>query len=390
MSAPGPVDPKSRLLSLDTLRGIALCGILLINIIAMGGPFAMDRPLSNPAITDPDWQIWGFSVLFVTNTMRGLFSMLFGIGLLLFVGKEDGTERLNLILRRLMLLFVFGVIDATFLLWPGDILMTYALAGAAALMLLRLRPAGLFAAATTILLFLSAWDAHVAAATMPAETVYSARMLATEQAARLGGYWQNFDYAVFVSWNLTANALVYRGMGDALSLMLIGMALFRLGWLDDGAREQPLRWMVAAGYGMGFGLRLVHLLMVWSHQGGPTFASALIDQPGRLAMTLGHVGLFFMVWRRGVWPNLMASFAHLGRMALTLYLGQSLIAAVIFSGFGFGLWKHLSRPQLWLMALAILAIQVTFATLWFRPFRFGPVEWLWRWGTYGTRPRFRS
>lgn len=73
-------------------------------------------------------------------------------------------------------------------------------------------------------------------------------------------------------------------------------------------------------------------------------------------------------------------------MALTLYLGQSLMGAVIFSGFGLGLWNRLSWPALWLVALAILAVEAVFAWLWFRHFRYGPMEWLWRLGTYGTRP----
>ena len=85
MSSPSPLDPAARLLSLDALRGIALCGILLVNITDMGGPIAMNRPLPTPSIGDPDWLIWGFSELFITGTMRGIFAMLFGVGLLLFV-----------------------------------------------------------------------------------------------------------------------------------------------------------------------------------------------------------------------------------------------------------------------------------------------------------------
>lgn len=382
----GPADPAQRLLSIDALRGIAVCGILLVNIFDMGGPIAMDRPLAELSAASPDWQLWGVAQLFITGTMRGLFSMLFGIGLLLFVGDGEGTERLGLYLRRLILLLLFGIVDSTVLLWPGDILTIYALAGLLALILHPLKPIQLLSAAAVILLLLSVWAGLEAPSFQPADTVYSTRMLATERAARLGSYWQTFDYMSYVSWRWTLNALTYRWIGDALAFMLIGMALHRLGIFSASFDERRLWQMVRIGYPTGLLLRLLHIVLVWHNDGAPTVISAIVDQPGRLAMTLGHVGLFLLLWRRGAWPRLMAGFARMGKMALTLYLGQSLIAAWIFSGFGLGLWNSLSWPSLWLVALAILVVQALFATLWFARFRYGPVEWLWRWGTYGKRP----
>lgn len=384
--SPRPADPSQRLLSIDALRGIALCGILLINIIPMGGPLAMDRPLGPPMVSDPDWQVWGFARLFITGTMRGLFSMLFGVGLLMFVGDYDSADRPRLYVRRLILLLLFGIVDSTFLLWPGDILMIYALAGLVALILHPLKPGQLMSAAAVILLLLSIWAGMEAPAFRPTDTVYSPQMLAREGAARLGSYWQSFHFMSFASWSWTVNALTYRWMGDALAFMLIGMALYRLGLFGPDFSERRLWQMVRIGYPVGITLRLLHAIPFWLNDGSPTVISGFLDQPGRLAMTIGHVGLFLLLWRKGVWPGLMAGFARMGRMALTLYLGQSLIAAVIFSGFGFGLWNSLPWPVLWLIALTILAVEALFALLWFRAFRYGPVEWLWRLGTYHKRP----
>ncbi|MFD2501835.1 hypothetical protein ACFSTI_27395 [Rhizorhabdus histidinilytica] len=175
-----PADPAQRLLSIDALRGLALCGILLINIVDMGGPIAMDRPMAEPSLASPDWQLWGFSQLFITGTMRGLFSMLFGVGLLLFLGDDDRADRPRLYLRRLILLLLFGIVDSTFLLWPGDILLIYALAGIVAMILHMLTPAQLVSAAAVILLLLSAWAGLEAPSFQPADTVYSAEMLARE------------------------------------------------------------------------------------------------------------------------------------------------------------------------------------------------------------------
>ena len=147
--------------------------------------------------------------------------------------------------------------------------------------------------------------------------------------------------------------------------------------------------IMGVGYGIGLVLRLVHVTLVWANDGGPTFISALVDQPGRVAMTIGHFALFQLFWRRNAAPRIKTLLANMGRMALTLYLGQSLIAAFIFSGFGMGLWNSLSWAQLCLVALAILAVEALFATLWFSIYRYGPAEWLWRWGTYGRRLAMR-
>jgi uncharacterized protein len=190
----------------------------------------------------------------------------------------------------------------------------------------------------------------------------------------------------YVSWNWTVNALTYRWIGDALAFMLVGMALYRIGLFDGRFEERRLRRMVRIGYSVGLALRLLHAVLVFHNDGAPTVVSGIVDQPGRLAMTIGHAGLFLLLWRKRAWPRLMSGLARMGRMALTLYLGQSLIAAWIFSGFGLGLWNRLSWPALWLVAFAILAVQALFAAFWFRAFRYGPMEWLWRWGTYGQRP----
>ena len=385
MTPPHPVDPRQRISSIDALRGIALCGILLINITDMGGPIAMDRPLTVPSPGDPDWQVWTIAQLFVTGTMRGLFSMLFGIGLLIFLGQDGGAGRSKLYVRRLMLLLLFGIIDSSVLLWPGDILITYALAGVLVLILHRLEPAQLISAALVILLLLSAWTAHEAAGIDPLATIYSPAMLAREAAARLGSYGQTFVYMTNVGAAWTINLLILRAIGDTAAFMLVGMALHRHGLFTAADSALPRRMMLL-GYGIGLALRLLHVVLVLGNDGGPTLVSALVDQPGRLSTTLGHVGLFLLVWRHGAAPRLMRRLAAMGRMALTLYLGQSLIAAFIFSGFGLGMWNSLSWPQLWLVALAILAIEALFAALWFTAFRYGPAEWLWRWGTYGHRP----
>jgi uncharacterized protein len=381
-----PVAASTRLGLLDALRGFALCGILFVNIIDMGGPIAMSRPLAAPSLANPDWQIWTFSQLFLTGTMRGLFSILFGVGLLLFLGGEREEERLPAMLRRLSLLLLFGIVDATLLLWPGDILVTYALAGAIALCFRRLPPARLLGLAGIVMLLLSTWGALEAPGIRPADMVYSAPMLAREGAARLGSYGDSLAYMTLVSWIWAKSGFLYVWIGDALMFVLLGMALHKLDWFRREGRPTPLWRILAICYGGGLSLRLLQLLLTWPDGSAPTTLSAFVDQPARLLMTFGHLSLFLSIWRLGKMPWTTAVFERMGRMPLTLYLGQSLAGACIFAGFGLGYWNGLTWPELWLVAVAILIVEAAFAWLWFRAFAYGPLEWLWRWGTYGRRP----
>jgi uncharacterized protein len=382
----GPRPPAARIASIDALRGLALCGILLINIFQMGGPVAMERPLAPPAPGDADWQVWIAAQLFVAGTMRGLFSLLFGAGLLIFLGDDEGADRSSLCVRRLLLLLSFGILDSTLLLWPGDILLVYALTGFVVLIFRPLKPAWLLLAAGLVLLLVSIWTGIEASAIPPAATVYTPQMLGREEAARLGGYGGALAYMSYVGWIWTTDPVTLRWIGDAAGMMLVGMAFYRMGLLGGAAHPRVMLRMAMIGYGVGLVLRIAHVVLVLGNDGGPTLVSGLIDQPGRLAIMLGHFGLFQLAWHRFRDARLMRQWSLMGRMALTLYLGQSLLAALVFSGFGLGLWNRLSWPALWLVALAMLGVEALFATLWFKRFRFGPMEWLWRWGTYGRRP----
>lgn len=389
MTTARPVDPTQRILSIDALRGIALFGILLINIPDMGGPIAMDRPITVPTIGDPDWQVWTISQLFITGTMRGLFSMLFGVGLMLFLrheGEQGGAGRRRLYLRRLAWLFLFGVIDSTLLLWPGDILLIYAMAGLVLLPLRRREPTQLWGAALVILLLLSFWAAFEGSTLTYGDVTYSSAMIAREGAARLGGYGANLAYMMVVSWAWTVNAFTLRWIGDAAAFMLVGMAIHRSGLFHRDVSVKLLRRLAILAYAAGLALRTIHTVLILAHEGVPTNLSSFIDQPGRLAMTLGHLFLFLLLWRSSDFQRVMRPFASAGRMALTLYLGQSIAGALIFAGFGLALWNSLSWPQLWAIATLVFAAQLLFAHLWFSRFRYGPMEWLWRWGTYGRRP----
>lgn len=379
-------DPSKRIEAIDALRGFALVGILFINITTMGGPIDTEQPAGAATLADPNWRTWFFGHLFVYGSMRGIFSMLFGASALLFL--RDPSRPPQLFARRCFWLFCFGVLNATLFLWPGDILVIYALASPIILLMLRVSTAHLLLAAGAILLTLSVWSylRGMGASPEPEDAALIAEALANESAARLGNYWDNFQFmwGVTVDWTLTPNFLWW--IADAAAFMLIGMALFRMGVLTGGASPTIYLALTLVGFGLGLPLRVWEASQAMAHQGEfPPLANATF-QFGRLAVSLGWLGAFMLLWRSQRWRFVFAPFSALGRMAFTGYLMQSVVAALLFAGFGLGLWNRLAWTELWFLALLIMAVMAMASMFWLKKFRMGPLEWAWRWLTYARQP----
>jgi uncharacterized protein len=182
------------------------------------------------------------------------------------------------------------------------------------------------------------------------------------------------------------------GFFDAAGMMLVGMGLMKLGVLSARCGSKVDYGLMAVGYGLGVPLNIATGYHVWA---SGFDAIALSDMnfwysPGRLAVALGHVGLVLAVYRSGLFPGLLARLAAVGRMALTNYLGTSLVCTFLFEGHGFGLYDRLSRSQLLVVVFAVWAVQLALSPLWLRHFRYGPAEWLWRSLTYGRRQPLRG
>lgn len=431
-----PLSQRSpdRLAIMDAIRGFALCGILLINIPHMAWLMASDEPVR--AVRDGGLStfLWWVQMLLVNGNMRGLFSLLFGASMLLFLAKaERGTatraEANRLMLRRLFWLFMFGIVDMTLLLWPGDILSIYAVAGLIALPFATARPRTLAIGALIAIVGVSTYlaahqlpkrdiiaagpalEARAAAGqALSAEdqkTVESWREMtsghlakpadiAAERADRLGGYAANLRFMSNTSWEWSMDWKDdLRWVFDAVAFMLIGMLLYRLGWIQGEASRRTYLTVALVGYGIGVPLKTLEAYRDWHLMIGtasPHFSMfwvpALTLQTARLLVTLGHAGLFLWCWK--TFDLRLAPLQALGRMAFTGYLGQSILAATIFSGFGLGLWGQLSLAGLWLTAAIVWAVEIAFAMFWLSRFAMGPFEWIWRSLTYGRPPeRFR-
>jgi len=422
--AVGPLAGAERDLTLDALRGFALLGILLINITAMGMPW---QGGANPAVYGgaADLNLWTFlaTEVAVEGAMRALFSGLFGAGFLLLLdrleARTQGLRGAEIYARRLLALALFGLIDGYWLLWTGDILYTYAVVGFFLLPFRSLRPGWLvgLAAALVLLQALGHWAesqaltaqhaAHVRAEAADGETVSpgvlaeaqawrayrdevapDAETLAGVIAQRRGPYLDQLaSHGAY--FERAQRLLTWSGLLPALDVwpvMLLGMALLRLGLLR---RTAPLRahlWLLAMGYGVGLPVSLYEAVSFWSSGFDPLRAAQLQTtyDLGRLAMAAGHLGLFLALarWRSFAWA--LRALAPVGRMALSNYLLHSGLALFLFSGAGLGLYGAFERWQLYGIVLGFWAVNLLFSRLWLQRFRYGPVEWLWRSASYGA------
>ena len=394
-----------RILSLDVVRGFALLGILLINILAFGAISAMTlNPPLGFSLTSDIW-IWGAVELTAEGAMRALFSMLFGAGVLLFL--ERGKDRGKLHFKRTFWLLIFGLINGYVLMWLGDILFTYALAGFILYFLRNMSAKGL--AILSVVLF-ACLCAYSAALNLGLEFLRSAANQNAEAAAGWAEFYDVFapseaakkaeiaqrtgSFLALMSWSAaeyTIMLLTFIPMllvWDALVFMCIGMALYRYQVLQGAHSDRFYLFTALAGFGVGLTINAYEIyLMIASDfdilETFPFFKPTY--QLGRLGVALGWLGVLILAMRRfGIGRKLAA----VGRMALTNYLMQSLICLFIFSGIGFGLLGELRRTELYIVVLLIWAFQLWLSPWWLARFRYGPAEWLWRALTYGKAPPF--
>ena len=366
-----------RIHTLDVLRGIAICGILLMNIHGMGD--VADYPLTGfPAAGNGEWIAWGVQTIFVQGAMRGLFTILFGASMLIMLRRAEGAgaspRPLDIWVRRSIALMGFGIAQWALFLWPGEILWNYGISGLFLLAFRTAPPRTLLIAAALLTAALAAntafWthqqvvqleQGQAAAAraqrglpitaddriAIEAEHEHRAsiRPSAAQRAERIAqrthpvgllhwsaGYWMRE--------NLTITGWV--DIAESVSFMLVGMALFLAGILTGTAPVATYRGMLIGGYAGGLLLRGAHVALM-AHtgldMGSPLapgwawIAGEALFEPARLLMTIGHIGLAVLMFRAGLFGQAVTLRA-MGRMSLTVYCLQTILGAAIFYAAG--------------------------------------------------------
>lgn len=412
-----PVAARDRIETLDLLRGFALCGILLMNIMFMG----LNRPLpALPAVLwSPDWTVWFIQSVGLEGTMRGLFTLLFGAGILLMT-RRDGADAADVYFRRCLMLIALGVANVVIFLFPGDILFYYGLTGLFLFVFRNVRPRTLLTIAGVLVLALSAKT--VADIRPRALEMREAHALADAQAAgrvltedekekaktwtaaverltqesprakkmreqRTGGWPSVLNWS-WTWWTTILAGYLFDVIVECAAFMLVGMALFKLGVTTGERSWRVYALMAVCGYAVGLPLNIWEAVTSWNDGFTPdSWAIYSTYQIDRLAMTIGHLGLLLLLWRAGALRWIGPGLTAIGRLGLTNYLGQSLLAAVFF--YGFGMWDKLSWLQLWGACACVWAIQGVFSLLYLRRFAIGPAEWLLRTVAYGRRQPLR-
>lgn len=399
-SGPTPVAATERIASIDVLRGVALLGILVMNIPFFAlSYYGFMRPQVLGGFEGIDYAAWLGSHLFFDMKMMSIFSMLFGAGLMLMADRADqrGTSAAGVYYRRLGWLALIGLAHAYFL-WYGDILFSYAVCGLVLYPARRLPTAALLAIGVALItlgilisvafggLFAFLRDAQ------PAEwdKVYvqfnpTEQMLADERAAMLGSYAQYAPHNIGHALEMHLKMMPMFGVWRVAGLMFLGMAFYKSGFLTGGRTRGTYLGATLAGFGLGVPLvwigasRLVRtdfdpvdlFLLNWHFNG-----------VGSVLVAVGWIGLVHLLLQIGVPRFISGSLGAVGRMALSNYLMQTLICTTLFCGWGFGLWGSLSRFELLGVVAAVWAVQLVASPIWLSRLRFGPAEWAWRSLTY--------
>lgn len=400
-------EAGERLGGLDLIRGIAVMGILAANIVAFGQP--MTAYMYPDAFTVPhsaaeDW-MWVAQFVLVDGKMRGLFTLLFGAGMLLFLDRAwaKGAGRW-LQVRRLVWLGLFGLAHF-FLLWRGDILFIYAVCGLIALLFARLERhkllvLGLVGYVMGALVFL----ALMGSLQLMAETDFGAKPGMEQMAVQLEDDKQSEladgvletamisqgRYGDWVAHNVSAHSddLAFTVSIFALEtvpLMLIGMALYRFGWFGGGAASKRRR--VWGWIGLIVGSALTLAIALWAKADGLTYYGTLAALMGwsplpRLMVLLGLVALL-APWAARASGWLAERVRAAGRAAFTNYLGTSVVMVLVFHGWAGGLFGRLGRTELYVVMLGAWILMLLWSKPWLECYRYGPLEWLWRCLTYG-------
>jgi uncharacterized protein len=420
-----PVSQQERIIILDSLRGIAILGILLMNIPGFALP---DQIMYDPSVLNEwgtiNFKTYYFIEWFMEGSQRALFSMLFGAGIILFITRQEkkleGQWPTDYFIRRQLWLLVFGLFNGFVLLWFWDILFQYAIIGIIMFAFRRLSPKALIIGAVISLLLMTVRENVdfyrqknvIAKGELVAKIDTTATKLTDKQkeelgamtgikektslegkkkemekglAAVRGSYSEFYKYQSERSFRGEVH-YTYDGLWDVMIFMFLGMAFFKNGVIT-GQASSKVYWGLFIG-GLGIGLVLSYFRLQPLIDLKFNFFEFTKNEPfqfyeiSRTFRALGIFGLIMLLYKSGWFKWLFALMRPVGQMAFTNYLMQSLLVGLFFYGIGFGMYGKLERHEIYYVVGATWILQIIWSHIWLRYFRFGPLEWAWRSLTY--------
>ncbi|GLX78304.1 hypothetical protein tinsulaeT_16440 [Thalassotalea insulae] len=397
-----PKMPSERLVTIDIIRGVALLGILIMNIQSFSMVFsAYSNPSSFGDINGINFTIYYFSHLFADQKFMTIFSLLFGTGIVLMadniIKKQGDATKIHY--KRMAILALVGLAHA-YLLWYGDILFAYAISGMIAYSARKKSPKFLIILGVSLIALCSLvmyaagislpyWEAteiqEVQAFWAPSAEAIKQDILAN-QASWLGQMEIRHQMAASMQGNLPFY------LPRVIGLMFIGMAFYKLNFFGDRFTNRSL--LLSGIIALTIGLALIikgnanNFAANW--QLSTMFVGSQYNYWGSLTVAYAYIAFLVVFCRTNVFGRVKAMFANVGKMALTNYLSHTLICGFIFYGWGLGLYGTVERREQILVVLAIWVFQLWFSSYWMKHFRFGPFEWLWRSMTYGRLQPLRK
>jgi uncharacterized protein len=431
-----PVARAERISSMDMLRGFSLMGILVMNITDFAyGYTNYLYPLSTvkPVFSGPHWKIntvaWFLRWILAEGKMRALFSMLFGAGVILLteraLARRAGIRAADIFTRRNMWLVLIGMLHG-YLIWSGDILFYYGLAALLFLFPFRnvrvkrlMWVAGIILFINSVLMFGgqygSEYGAQKAAAkanaklaqhqTLTEDEVGALKRWSDVQerwrmsnkkkyediAAMQKGYWKAQGH---MAGNVLRGELkgAYFGFGDWVGLMLLGMALYKNGFLTGRLSMKTYAWIAVIGLALAWGVTGFGAYKAWAGHFDMFKTLLWMQAPydiGRIAGALGNAALLLVLLKAGVFKWLLQRVAAVGQMALSNYLLTSITMQVIYVWGPWHWYGYVEYYKIYYAVAGMWIFNMAFSSIWLRYFEFGPMEWVWRSLTYWKRQPMR-
>ena len=400
-----PVSLSERADILDVLRGFALLGVLLDNIIGFTGWGFFTQPMREAL---PTWPADGIVALteltFINGKFYSLFSLLFGIGfsIILIRNEQKGINPLKIFYRRLFILLVIGAVHL-FLLWEGDILFLYALIGMILPLFRKFSDKALLITAAVLILSPIILDCiyilfHAKSGDglerlamsidkkngVPTDSTYAAYLYKPGSGVREWRNWQSSGWAYRYSYILDSNRIP-KVLGMFLLGFYAGRKMMYLHLENYVSLFKKLRlWGFVVG--IPAAIACTYFEIFQKHIPNPlglghTFFYALSVVP----LSLAYTSVICLRWVKKKGNSKLKMLAPMGRMALTNYLMQTILGIIIYYGVGFGFGGHIGPAVFIPIGLCVYALQIIYSNIWFKYFNYGPMEWIWRMLTYGKR-----
>lgn len=427
------VSNSNRNYTLDVMRGVAVLGILLMNIAAFAGNEFLI--VWNDAIHHKftlNGFIFNSANVVLNGKMRGLFTLLFGAGLILFISnkKDNGIQVADAYFRRMMWMLLFGLIDAYLLLWDGDILYEYALCGIFLFAFRNLRVRYMLSITLLCLAIFTFLNNRMYVENREKSQVYlqtsdllkQGKTLSPEQKKTreefevILGYQVPFskktieelrkdftdNYTTFHSGyaeifekrsesvfeNQTQG--FYTGFFESFGMILLGMALYKMNFFSYGLNLNTYRLLTFVGIPLGWALMIFSMKVqaktveeLWYTYSWRPCSALCFELPARVLLTVSYAAAFMLLCKVHFIKPFLNLLSNTGRMAFTNYIMQTVICSFYFYGFGLGHYGDYDATGLLIFVCCIWLLQITYSNIWLHYFKMGPLEWLWKRLTYG-------